>query len=135
VQFNVVAYNVPSSFEFYAVGPSNGLGGLIDGVSLEPLFCNLVPPCSGDGVVNFADISAVLTAFNSMCPRRPGRKSALRSEPGWRVRGNRWFDEAPVAPLQGARRMFGAASGGAARRLAQPPTIDCQPFRLEVRDH
>lgn len=70
--YNVVAYGPTATLEFRAIGPANALGGYIDGVSLEPLFCDLVPACqgdaNGDGVVNFADISAVLANFGSMCP-------------------------------------------------------------------
>ena len=70
--YNVVAYGPSTTLEFRAVGPSNSLGGYIDGVSLEPLFCDLVPPCpgdaNGDGQVNFADITAVLANFGVMCP-------------------------------------------------------------------
>ncbi len=40
---------------------------------------------------------------------------------------------ARVAPLQGADRgLKGAHSGGGARRLALPPAIECQPFRLRT---
>lgn len=70
--YNVVAYSTSSFVEFRAAGASNALGGLIDGVSLEPLYCDLNPPCfgdaNGDGVVNFADITAVLANFNTICP-------------------------------------------------------------------
>lgn len=70
--YNVVAYGPTGTVEFRAAGPSDALGGYIDGVSLEPLFCDLSPPCfgdaNGDGIVNFADISAVLAAFGTLCP-------------------------------------------------------------------
>lgn len=70
--YNVVAYGPTSTVEFRATGSSNALGGLIDGVLLEPLHCYTRPFCygdaNGDGVVTFADISAVLSAFNTMCP-------------------------------------------------------------------
>ncbi|MBL8746084.1 MAG: DUF642 domain-containing protein [Phycisphaerae bacterium] len=70
--FNVVATGATSTLEFRAAGPSDALGGYIDGVSLEELYCDTRPRCfgdaNGDGIVNFADISAVLAAFNTVCP-------------------------------------------------------------------
>ncbi len=70
--YTVVAYGPTSTLEFRAGGPSDALGGYIDGVALEPLFCDLRPRCfgdaNGDGIVNFADITSVLAAFNTICP-------------------------------------------------------------------
>lgn len=70
--FNVVATGPISTVEFRAGGPSDQLGGYIDGVSLEPLYCSLNAPCpgdaNGDGFVNFQDITVVLANFNVICP-------------------------------------------------------------------
>lgn len=70
--YTVVATGPTSTLEFRAGGPSDALGGYIDGVSLDQLYCDLRPRCfgdaNGDGVVDFADITAVLSAFGTPCP-------------------------------------------------------------------
>jgi hypothetical protein len=66
--FNVVATGSSSTVEFRAAGPSDQVGGYIDGVSLDTYVC---PTCPGDadgnGAVNFADITSVLANFGSNC--------------------------------------------------------------------
>jgi hypothetical protein len=70
--FNLIANGPTGTIEFIAAGPQDQLGGLIDGVSIEPLYCSLNAPCpgdaNGDGFVNFQDITVVLANFNAICP-------------------------------------------------------------------
>jgi hypothetical protein len=70
--FNLIGNGPSGTVELIATGVQNQLGGLIDGVSLEPLYCYDRPFCfgdaNGDGMVNFMDITAVLAAFNTACP-------------------------------------------------------------------
>lgn len=66
--YNVVSYANTATVELRAFGPSNALGGLIDGVTLEPLVCGFCAgDTNGDGVVDFTDIGNLL-ANNGPCP-------------------------------------------------------------------
>ena len=62
--YNVVSYSNTATVELRAFGPSNALGGLVDGVVLEARACGRCPgDANDDGAVTFADIVFILANF------------------------------------------------------------------------